>query len=93
MRNANGHLMSQTLSKNVTVFRIICTHKLATAIGVLTPPVGVTSKIYVRAKISKYAEVTSIQSAKVTIQECLGDIWHGSLGMSEGTKMNSKSKW
>ena len=91
MRNANGHLMSQTLSKNVTVFRIICTHKLATAIGVLTPPVGVTSKIYGRAKINAYAAVTSMPSVRDTIQGRLDDKWYTSIRMPGVAKMYSKS--
>ena len=81
------------MSGNVTVFKIVCAHKLAAAMRVLTKAVGVTFKIYNRATISTYAAVTSMPPARDCIQGLLDDIWHVSLGMSESTKLYSKSTW
>ena len=71
------------------MFKIVHTHKLASAMGVLTLSVGVTSKFLGRAKIIAYATVTNMTSARDTIWERLDDMWCASLGMPEGTKMFS----
>ena len=66
---------------------------MAVAMGVLTETVGVTSKIYGRAKISTYAIVTSMPPARDCIWGRLDDIWYASLGMSKSTRLYSKSTW
>ena len=85
--------MAQTLTDNVTLFKIVRACKLTTAMGVLTLHVGVTSKIYGRTKINTYVAFTNMLPARDTIQGRPDGIWYASLGMSEGTNMYSKSTW
>ena len=77
--------MTKTLFNNVAVLKIVCAHKLATAMAVLTGLWELHPKIYGRDKINTYAAVTRMPPTRDAIWEQLDDIWHASLGMLEGT--------
>ena len=91
--NADSHITAQSLSHNITIFKIVRAHKLANTMGVLISLWKLHSRCMTGTNINTYAIVTNMLPARDTIWVHLSDIWYDSLEILEITKMNSKSAW